>query len=251
MALNPTPRKRGDLTKRQLEAMRVILTLPRPVGLAELAQHLGLTKSSANDRLKWPMTHLLVEWRHLGRGPANMKVLGVTPRGLNALAHHGMLPRGVLAPGAKVIAPSREPFNIPCYSLSCGEMKEALAEPTFIQGPADFFHNYRVGDYMADADGDSMENEGDADSIYRGDKVLLRPDICPANGEQVHAEYQNPLSGVRECTLKVFHLDEHTQIVTLSALNREYSPITLPASDVYVHGVVMDVIHRSRRNSRK
>jgi repressor LexA len=93
---------------------------------------------------------------------------------------------------------------------------------------------YRPGDFLLIVEGDSMVGDG----ILPHDKVLVRPNIEPRNGEiaavQVGDDYRATLKHVR------FNLGRSK--VTLEASNSNYRPVVVSAQDVRIAGVYRGLV---------
>jgi SOS-response transcriptional repressor LexA len=136
-------------------------------------------------------------------------------------------------------------FPFPVYPIACGALKEAIAEPTFLDSPADMFESWRPDDYLLRGDGDSMV-DGEA-GIHADAWIQVRPGLSPNNGDIVHAEYV--VDGRNEVTLKQFYLDGDR--VTLHPLNRAYPDIVLSAEQVEVRGVVVETLRPCKHRGLK
>src|SRR5437016_2458357 len=93
---------------------------------------------------------------------------------------------------------------------------------------------FRPGDFLLIIEGDSMIGDG----ILPGDKVLLRPNLRPNDGEiaAVHVgdEYY--------ASLKHVHLNRSRGIVVLTASNPAYAEVIVQAGDVRVVGVYRGLV---------
>lgn len=160
----------------------------------------------------------------------------------------------VLALPEKRSAWERLATTLKVRSISCGPLSDAEdAEEEEIDDPREFFTHWdELRDYPLRGRGDSMVDvSSPLDSIFDGDWIQVRTGIKPGNGEYVHAEYERG-DGGHECTLKVFHMDAHTGVVTLTPLNAAFETIVLPGERVEVRGVVKEWLsRRSRGKSRK
>lgn len=231
-------------TGKQFEVLRLIATWSegRPRA-ARLATHLGLSDANVvRSRLR-----PLVEHGYLQRSreaPGYPEDFTVTPAGLTLLGLSSA------PPGAKIIK-GGTPCHARVFPGSCGPTKPALSEGEEITTLADIFPNFRPGDFLIDADGDSMvDPRNDADSIYPGDRLHCRPDIAPSNGETVYAQFLND-GNTPECAIGIYHLDERTGQVKLTKLNPTYPAIKRPGEGVIVHGIVISAVRRLRGSNRK
>jgi repressor LexA len=93
---------------------------------------------------------------------------------------------------------------------------------------------HRLGDFLLIVDGDSMIGDG----ILPGDKVLVRPNVEPVNGEiaavQVGDDYR--------ATLKHVRFRPGRGKITLEASNSSYRPVVVPARDVRIAGVYRGLV---------
>lgn len=212
--------------------------LPLP---STLAEHMGLAgESSVRAILKLLVEVGLVE--RLEMGPGLPKVPRLTPKGRAIIG----LPQ---KPLREFEVRSGQPWPVMLHPAPCGPLTPTCAEVRPME-TSDVFPQWRDGDRVVQAEGDSMVSPDAGDrSIYPGDLVHLRPGVAPANGDQVYVEYVLD-TGERECTLKEFHIEPHTSLVTLRALNPEYPPIVRPGTQVELGGIVWDVFGR-RQGRRK
>lgn len=194
---------------------------------------------------------------------------------LNALAGRGYVERRQVAPSFKPafiteagrralgLAPEPEVLAISNARLEqpmavnparCGPLSATVEEPShLVECVGDVFASYRQGDFLLIAVGDSMiSREHPEDSIFEGDRLLVRPDIWPGPGEIAYVEFDQQ-NGLHECTLKEWHFDEESGVVRLQPFNLAYPRIELDARQVLVRGVVLEIVRavrRARHNER-
>lgn len=114
-------------------------------------------------------------------------------------------------------------------TVAAGSPIEAVATPDTIAVPPEMVGNREC--YALRVSGDSMID----DHIVDGDVVLLETRKQPHNGETVVALIRRD-----EVTLKRFSLDG--PIVTLTPANPRLLPVSFPAEDVEVQGVVVGLL---------
>lgn len=229
------------ITPKQREVLELLASRRWPDGapLNDLAHALNMTSESAvRFHLDALQRRGYVERRELS---ARFKPALITEAGRGALG---------LAPEPPVLAISNVRLEepMPVNPAHCGPLTPTADEPSFlIEHLGDVFSSFRAGDFLLIAVGDSMiSREHPEDSIFEGDRCLVRPDIWPGPGEVVFVEFDHA-NGARECTLKEWHLDEHSGIVRLQAFNPAYPRVQLDARQVLVRGVVLEVVRALRR----
>ncbi len=125
---------------------------------------------------------------------------------------------------------SRASVEVPMLgTVAAGSPIEAVATPDSIAVPPEMVGNREC--YALRVSGDSMID----DHIVDGDVVLLETRKQPHNGETVVALIRQD-----EVTLKRFSLDG--PIVTLTPANPRLQPVSFPAEDVEVQGVVVGLL---------
>jgi SOS-response transcriptional repressor LexA len=243
---NRKPLTGKPLTEQQERLLSLIAnwegpSLPR---LSVLARIMGLAGESSIRILLGP----LVRDGYAERGETGPGLVRL-PRATEA----GRAALGLVEPPPRVQQfDLKARFSVPNFPIACGTLRDAeCVEPEYITSWAELFTSFQPGDYMLTAEGNSMVSPDPAhDSIYPGDRCLCRPDICPSNGEIVHAEYVLE-SGAHEVTLKQFHLDDATHEVTLHPFNPVFPDIVRPGEAIIVRGVVLETVRRVRGSNRK
>ena len=118
-------------------------------------------------------------------------------------------------------------------AVPAGPLSENLSQAEAILDEQELLP-HRPGDFLLIVDGDSMIGDG----ILHGDKVLIRPNIEPVNGEiaavQVGNDYRAALKHVR--------FRPGRSKITLEASNSRYRPIVVRARDVRVAGVYRGLV---------
>jgi repressor LexA len=121
-------------------------------------------------------------------------------------------------------------------SIPAGPLSEALAEPEIVLDERELLA-FRDGDFLLRVRGESMTGDG----ILDGDKVLLRPQVEPRDGEIAAVL----VGDAHEATLKrVFRKGAR---VILRASHPAYPDVTVPAADVKVAGVFRGLIRDAGR----
>jgi len=116
-------------------------------------------------------------------------------------------------------------------SVAAGEPIEAIENPERIPVPSDMVGN---GDhYVLRVTGESMIEE----NIQDGDYVIVQPTERAENGKTVIA-----LINGQDATLKKFYRENNT--IHLRPANSEMSPITIPAENVRIRGLVIGVMRK-------
>ena len=117
--------------------------------------------------------------------------------------------------------------------IPAGRLADVLQDCETIIEPNELLP-YRPGDFLLVVEGDSMIGDG----ILPGDKVLLRPNLHPHEGEiaavQVGDEYY--------ASLKHIHFSRSRGIVILRASNPTYDDVRVPASHVRIAGVYRGLV---------
>ena len=228
------------LSERQEELLVLLANWSgQPPRLSLLAQQLNLSNESSVRRVLEPLVQRgLVERVSQGAG------LPKPPRLTDAgRAYLGLLPE------PEVLLIVNRPLSqpLPVNPVSCGTFTETATEPSFfIEHLGDVFGNFRQGDYLLVAKGDSMVSpHGRDESILEGDRCLCRPGVWPGNGELVFVEYALH-NGLHECTLKEFYVDEHSGLVRLKPRNPAYPVIERRADEIIVRGVVLEIVRSTR-----
>lgn len=210
--------------------------LGEPVLVSEIQRELSMRASSA-----WHYVRFLANRDAVTvQGEGHARRVRLTERG-RELAGFNLpdLPTRQFAPDPKQ--------TMVRYPIPCGPLVEANEEPEYVSHP---FISRLKGDYLATARGDSMFNPKLPNSIAEADEILMRPDVFPENGQIVHAQLKHD-NGVRECTIKVFSLDERNGMVTLWPLNPAYLEIVLPIAEVEIMGVALQRVTTVGRYNRK
>lgn len=118
-------------------------------------------------------------------------------------------------------------------TIPAGPLSESLSQAETILDEQELLP-YRPGDFLLIVDGDSMIGDG----ILPGDKVFIRPNIEPRNGEiaavQVGDDYR--------ATLKHVRFRPGRTKITLEASNSKYRPVVVPARDVRIAGVYRGLV---------
>ncbi|HEX8834297.1 MAG TPA: S24 family peptidase [Abditibacteriaceae bacterium] len=137
---------------------------------------------------------------------------------------------------------------IPVNPANCGSVVNTAAEPAyFVEYLADIFDDYQIGDQLLRAQGDSMVcPDKCCDSIFEGDRCLLRPSKWPEDGDAVYVEFE-AFPGYRDQTLKEWHQNNESGLVTLKARNPAYPEIVRPVEEVIPCGVVMEIVRSMKR----
>lgn len=179
----------------------------------------------------------LIERRKVGTS----KVPQLTNKGREAL---GLLPQ------PRVLDIRNTPLDEPLEvnPVPCGGFSATAPEPLAVaEMICDLLPNYQPGDQLLEAAGNSMESSEGGDSIYDGDRCLLRPGVWPQPGDVAYVEYELA-NGLRECTLKEWY-PTSDGLVRLVPRNSHYPVIECPQNHVVVQGVVFGVIHAMRRRN--
>ncbi len=233
--------KKQLLTKRQSDLLQLLgsWTGPDLPRLTVIARELGLNNESSVRVHLGPLVEAgLVE--RLATAPGEVRLPRLTERGR---AHLGLIET---SPQVRPLRSGVQLAPVQKFPIPCGEMQTGCEEPDYVENFADLFESFRPGDYLLVAEGNSMVSPDPAiDSIYPGDRCLVRPEMAPCNGEVIHAEYELP-NGQRERTLKQFFLNPHTGEVTLKAWNPVFPEIRRDGEKVIAHGVVLEVLRRLR-----
>jgi repressor LexA len=118
-------------------------------------------------------------------------------------------------------------------TIPAGPLSESLSQAETVLDEQELLA-CRPGDFLLIIEGDSMIGDG----ILPGDKVLIRPNIEPRNGEiaavQVGGDYRATLKHVRFTTGR--------RKITLEASNSNYRPLTVPARDLRIAGVYRGLV---------
>lgn len=201
-----------QLTARQSELLHHIarfLAAGRPPLTAELIEAMGVARESGLSDLLLPLQrkgYVQVQGGVRGR----QRIIELTARG-----------RAAMQLGAPVVG-----------TVTAGPLREALLESEEVVLTLAEGVGFQAGDFLLRVSGDSMIGDG----ICDGDKVLLRPDLMPCNGEiagvQVMHEAQE-----WETTLKHVYASPDDFHVELRASNPRYPPIWVPSEQLSIAGV--------------
>lgn len=122
-------------------------------------------------------------------------------------------------------------------TIPAGPLSESLSQADMVLDEQELLP-YRPGDFLLIVEGDSMIGDG----ILADDKVLIRPNIEPRNGEiaavQVGDDYR--------ATLKHVRFRPGRSKVTLEASNSNYRPVVVPARDVRIAGVYRGLVRGAK-----
>ncbi len=205
-----------DLTPRQREILRYIVTLEdncESVTSSRIAEHFKLARQNLREHLIALREKDYVVYEARARQTATVRL---TPRARATLGVRGYPVVGEVAAGQ------------PVYAEQNIERFVTLLEDLL---------DLREGDFLLRVRGDSMIGAG----IYDGDNVVIRPgDGEPLSGEIVLAL----VPGENTATLKRWHRRGDT--VTLLSENAAYAPMTYPAHDVSVQGVLVGHVGAAR-----
>ena len=118
-------------------------------------------------------------------------------------------------------------------AVPAGPLSENLSQAEAILDEQELLP-HRPGDFLLIVDGDSMIGDG----ILHGDKVLIRPNTEPVNGEIAAVQVGNDY----RATLKHVRFRPGRSKITLEASNSRYRPVVVPAGDVRIAGVYRGLI---------
>ena len=201
-----------QLTPRQSELLQHIarfLAAGRPPLTAELIEAMGVARESSLSDLLQPLQrkgYISVQGGVRGR----QRIIELTPQG-----------RAAMQLGAPVVG-----------TVTAGPLREALLESEeVVQSLAEGI-GFQAGDFLLRVAGDSMTGDG----ICDGDKVLLRPDIMPGNGEIAGVQVMHE-AREWETTLKHVYACPGDFQVELRASNPRYPPIWVPSDQLSIAGV--------------
>jgi repressor LexA len=113
-------------------------------------------------------------------------------------------------------------------AVPAGPLSENLSQAEGILDEQELLP-HRPGDFLLIVDGDSMIGDG----ILHGDKVLIRPNTEPVNGEIAAVQVGNDY----RATLKHVRFRPGRSKIILEASNSRYRPVVVPAGDVRIAGV--------------
>jgi SOS-response transcriptional repressor LexA len=238
---------KDSLKPKELLLMRTVAAWEGPCLVKQLATKLKYSGESSVRYVVAPLERRgLVKRVEVGD---LVKSLELTNAGRAELAKHDTPahPMRVLAISAR-----RLEQPLPISSVHCGAFKPAAEEPAgWIEYVGDIFPNYQPGDQVLEAEGDSMVSPNLAEeSIYAGDRCLMRPGEWPYEGEVVYVRYLLD-NGQPECTMKEWHPVPNSNRVRLVPRNPAYEVIEREVEELRVEGIVLDIIHTvSRRRCR-
>lgn len=118
--------------------------------------------------------------------------------------------------------------------IMAGPLSEALQMANVFVDSVDLLLPFQGDDFLLQVDGDSMIGDG----ILNGDRVLVRPNIAPQNGEIVAVHVGDDYCA----TLKRLFFHHEDGSVELRASNEKYQPIWARGEDVRVIGVFRGLI---------
>ncbi len=166
------------------------------------------------------------------------RALGLSSRGslhkhIQALIDAGLVEAMEGRQGIRLVEKEQHDRGIPHLGLiAAGRPIEAIAQPEFLPVP-DFLIGKRPC-YVLTVKGDSMTEAG----IMDGDLVVIEERNTARNGEIVVA-----LINKEEATLKRLQ-NNNNGSVTLFPENRSMEPMTYPAEQVEVQGVLVSLLRR-------
>jgi repressor LexA len=136
-----------------------------------------------------------------------------------------------LSPGARAVM-GMGPIPV-LGKIPAGRLADVFQDCETVIEPNELLP-YRPGDFLLVVEGDSMIGDG----ILPGDKVLLRPNLHPHEGEiaAVHVGDEHYAS------LKHIHFSRSRGIVILRASNPTYDDVRVPASNVRIAGVYRGLV---------
>ena len=205
----------NTLTTRQEQLLNLVADCWRegfaPV-VAELAQRLGLAgQSSVTPTLESLQRKGFIEIHGGVRGRQRQIVL--TARG-KVQTH---------AQGLPVVG-----------CIMAGPLSEALQMANVFVDSVDLLLPFQNDDFLLQVDGDSMIGDG----ILGGDRVLVRPNVAPQNGEIVAVHVGDDYCA----TLKRIFFHPEDETVELRASNEKYAPIFVRGDEVRIVGVFRGLI---------
>ncbi|PWT80559.1 MAG: hypothetical protein C5B58_11325 [Acidobacteria bacterium] len=118
-------------------------------------------------------------------------------------------------------------------TIPAGPLSENLSQADTILDEAEVLP-YRPGDFLLVVESDSMIGDG----ILPGDKVLLRPNVEPRNGEIAAIQWGDDY----RATLKHVRFTSGRRRIILEASNPNFHSLTLSASDVRIAGVYRGLV---------
>lgn len=164
--------------------------------------------------------------------------LGLSSRGslhkhIQALVEAGLVEPLAGRQGIRLVAPQGGEERVPHLgAIAAGRPIEALPQPEFLPLP-DFLLSQRPC-YVLTVKGDSMVEAG----IMDGDLVVIEQRDTARNGEIVVA-----LVNGNEATLKRLQ-NNHDGSVTLLPENSTMAPLTYPAAQVQIQGVLISLLRK-------
>ncbi|HVF85587.1 MAG TPA: transcriptional repressor LexA, partial [Abditibacteriaceae bacterium] len=118
--------------------------------------------------------------------------------------------------------------------IRAGPLSEALQMANVFVDSVDLLLPFQADDFLLQVDGDSMIGDG----ILAGDRVLMRPNVAPQNGEIVAVHV-----GEDYCaTLKHIFFQPESEMVELRASNEKYEPILVRGDEVKIAGVFRGLV---------
>ena len=118
-------------------------------------------------------------------------------------------------------------------AVPAGPLSENLSQAEAILDEQELLP-HRPGDFLLIVDGDSMIGDG----ILHGDRVLIRPNTEPVNGEIAAVQVGNDY----RATLKHVRFKPGRSKIILEASNSRYRPVVVPAGDVRIAGVYRGLV---------
>jgi repressor LexA len=203
------------LSKVHRKILKAVAVLERrgfPASIAELIEHFKLAGNASllpTLRIMQRNGFLLL---HGGGKQGRRQAVKLTPKGKFALALGGL------------------PF---LGTIPAGPLDEAIANAAILDERE--LLSFREGDFLLQVKGDSMVGDG----ILPGDKVLLRPNVEPHDGEIAAVIVGS------EATLKRVYFQAGKMI--LRASNPAYPDMVVKEGDVRVAGVFRGLVRDANR----
>jgi repressor LexA len=165
------------------------------------------------------------------------QALGLSSRGslhkhITALIDAGLLEPMAGRQGIRLVEVAEQSCIPHLGVIAAGRPIEAIPQPEFLPVP-DFLRSKRPC-YVLTVKGESMVEAG----VMDGDLVVIEERNSARNGEIVVA-----LIGGEEATLKRLR-NNHDGTITLIPENHSMEPMTYPASQVEIQGVLLSLLRR-------